>query len=149
MLRNLFPTFIAAALAAGVFTAGAAHAADQSVKKTVTVPMTKTSPVSGKQMYASYCASCHGVSGKGDGPVAASLKARPADLTVLSRNNGGKYPSSHVATVLQLGADVPSHGTSTMPVWGPLLGKMDRANPEQRALRVANLSHYVETMQAK
>jgi len=33
----------------------------------------------GQALYLRHCASCHGVSGKGDGPVAASLQIRPAD----------------------------------------------------------------------
>jgi hypothetical protein len=57
--------------------------------------------------------------------------------------------SAQVASVLQLGVDVPSHGNAEMPVWGPILGKMDLANSEQMALRISNFSHYLETMQAK
>lgn len=154
MLRNLSLTIVAAALAAGVFTASqyrmsVAHAADQSSAAKIAFPIVKTSPVSGRQMYGNYCAPCHGVNGKGNGAVASTLKSPPSDLTVLSRNNGGKYPSSHVATVLEFGAGIPSHAKARMPAWGPVLAKMDRANPEQRELRIYNLSHYVETMQAR
>jgi mono/diheme cytochrome c family protein len=35
----------------------------------------------GAQLYATYCASCHGADGKGDGPIAASLQPRPANHT--------------------------------------------------------------------
>jgi mono/diheme cytochrome c family protein len=154
MLKNLKLTGAAAALALGVFAAGpiatsAARAADQTKARAITISVAKTAPVSGKQMYGSYCASCHGVDGKGDGPVGASLKYPPADLTVLSRNNGGKFPSAHVASVLQLGARIPSHGDAEMPVWGPVLGKMDQANSLDRPLRISNLSRYLETIQAK
>lgn len=154
MSRNTTLTMMAAALVAGVFavsqySVSVAHAAASNDAKTITLPLAKTSPVSGQAMFKSYCASCHGVNGKGDGPVGASLKTHPSDLTVLSKNNGGKYPSAHVASVLQVGAGTPAHGTAEMPVWGPVLGKMDRANPEQRALRVRNLSQYVESIQVK
>ncbi len=154
MLKNLVLTCSAVVLAVGVFAAapitlGVAQAVDQSKTKEVTIPVTKTASVSGKQMYGSYCASCHGVDGKGDGPVGLMLKNPPADLTVLSRNNGGKYPAARVVSVLQFGAKIPSHGTAEMPVWGPVLGKMDQTNSLDRPLRISNLSRYLETIQAK
>jgi mono/diheme cytochrome c family protein len=147
MLKNLFLTVMAAAIAAGAFAASVGHA-DKSTSK-VSIPAQKTTPVSGKQIYGHYCAPCHGVTGGGNGPVAAELKTRPTDLTMLSRNNGGKFPSAHVTTVLQYGVKIPSHGTAEMPVWGPVLGKMDQANPQERLLRISNLSHYLETIQVK
>ena len=36
----------------------------------------------GKHMYVQYCVSCHGESGKGDGPGGANLAIKPQDLTV-------------------------------------------------------------------
>ncbi len=89
MLKKILLTATAMAFAATVFAAGAGGA-DQSKGSAVTIPAPRTAPVSGKQMYASYCAPCHGVNGKGDGPVSAALKANPTDLTVLSRNNNGQ-----------------------------------------------------------
>jgi mono/diheme cytochrome c family protein len=129
--------------------AASAGTPDQSKAKAITIPTPKTAPISGKQMYAGYCATCHGVNGKGDGPVGTSLKTRPVDLTLLSKNNQGKFPSAHIFSVLQLGAPVPSHGTAEMPVWGPVLGKMNQANPQERPLRISNLTSYLETIQAK
>jgi mono/diheme cytochrome c family protein len=72
MLKNLFLTIAAAIIADGA-CAGAAGRADQSNSK-LTIPAQKTTPVSGKQMYVSYCAPCHGVNGKGNGSVAATLR---------------------------------------------------------------------------
>jgi hypothetical protein len=89
------------------------------------------------------------VNGKGDGPAAAALKMPPTDLTVLSKNNNGKFPDAHIVAVLQYGAEIPSHGSAEMPVWGPILGKMDKANPELKQIRISNLSRYLETLQAK
>jgi mono/diheme cytochrome c family protein len=113
--------------------------ADQSKAKVI-IPVNKTQATSGKQMYVNYCAPCHGVDGRGNGPV---------DLTVLSKNNHGKFPDTHIVSVLQNGSDIPSHGTADMPVWGPILGKMNQTNPQDRLLRVSNLSRYLETLQAK
>jgi mono/diheme cytochrome c family protein len=142
MLKRLLVTAFIAALAAGM------SYADQSNSK-VTIPVTKTPATSGKQMYVNYCAPCHGVEGRGQGPVAPALKTPPADLTVLSRNNHGKFPDTHVVNVLQNGAEISSHGTAEMPVWGPILGKMNQANNQERLLRISNLSRYLETLQTK
>jgi mono/diheme cytochrome c family protein len=116
---------------------------------TVKIPLTRTTPTSGKQMFTSYCTPCHGQDGKGNGPVASALKSQPIDLTTLARNNNGRFPAVHVTAVLQSGVNIPAHGTAAMPVWGPILGKMDVANPQDRGLRISNLSHYLRTMQEK
>ena len=122
--------------------------ADQASARVV-IAVEKTRPVNGKQMYTSYCAPCHGVDGRGNGPVAPALKQQPADLTALARNHGGKFPSSHIATVLEYGSELPAHGSAQMPVWGPVLGKMDQQHPDQRLLRISNLSQYLRSIQAK
>jgi mono/diheme cytochrome c family protein len=147
MLKSLLLTVMAVAIAAGVYAAAAGRA-DQSNAK-LTILAQKTTPVSGKQMYGNYCAPCHGVNGRGNGSIAAALKTPPADLTVLSRNNEGRFPSTHITAVLQYGVRIPSHGTAEMPVWGAVLGKMDQANNQERLLRISNLSRYLETIQVK
>ena len=35
-----------------------------------------------------------------------------------------------------------------MPVWGPILGRLDKANPDVKKLRMSNLIRYLETLQA-
>ena len=142
MLKSLLVTASIATLAVGM------SFADQSTTK-VTIPVTKTSASSGKQMYASYCAPCHGTDGRGQGPVASALKTPPPDLTLLSRTNHGKFPDTHIVSVLQNGAEISSHGTAEMPVWGPILGKMDVTNPQDKQLRISNLSFYLRTIQVK
>jgi len=142
MLKRLLVTVMFAALAVGM------SYADQSKAKVI-IPVNKTQATSGKQMYVNYCAPCHGVDGRGNGPVAAALKTPPTDLTVLSKNNHGKFPDTHIVSVLQNGSNIPSHGTADMPVWGPILAKMNQTNPQDRLLRVSNLSRYLETLQAK
>ncbi len=142
MLKRLLVTATIATLAVGM------SYADQSNAK-VTIPVNKTVATSGKQMYANYCAPCHGVDGRGQGPVSTALKTPPIDLTVLARNNHGRFPDSHIVSVLENGAELASHGTPEMPVWGPILGKMNQTNPQDRMLRVSNLSRYLETMQVK
>jgi mono/diheme cytochrome c family protein len=58
------------------------------------VPAPYTSPISGSEMYREYCAACHGVSGKGNGPAAPALKTTPTDLTQLAARNGGVFPGA-------------------------------------------------------
>jgi cytochrome c len=110
MLKRLLLTVLAAAVAAGL------GYADQSRTKVI-IPVSKTSPTSGKQMFTSYCAPCHGMDGKGHGPAAAALKMQPVDLTGLSRSNHGRFPDTHVAAVMQFGSEVQAHGSAEMPVW--------------------------------
>jgi mono/diheme cytochrome c family protein len=120
--------------------------ADQSTGKVI-IPVTQTNPTNGKQMYTSYCAPCHGVDAHGHGPVASVLKSQPTDLTLLAKLNHGKYPDSHVVSVLEFGSELPSHGSGEMPVWGILLGKMDQS--QNRNLRISNLTRYLESLQVK
>ena len=114
-----------------------------------TIAVNKTTATSGMQMYINYCASCHGVDGRGNGPAAAALRIPPTDLTVLSRNNHGVFPEAHIVTVLQYGAEFPSHGSAEMPVWGPIFGKMETVNPQVKQLRISNLIRYLKTLQIK
>ena len=141
-MKRLLVIAMTAALATGM---GYANQPDTKI----TLPVNKTAATSGKQMYTSYCAPCHGVDGRGKGTYAPALKAQPTDLTALTRNNHGKYPDSHVAAVLLNGADTPSHGTAQMPVWGPILGRMSQDNSQDRLLRISNLSRYVQSLQVK
>lgn len=113
------------------------------------VPAPLTSAASGKEMYKSYCASCHGEIGKGNGPAAAALKAVPSDLTQLSRNNSGKFPAERVVSILRGQATVTAHGNRDMPVWGPVFWHMSQGHEAEVQQRIANLTHYLETMQQK
>jgi len=123
---------------------------DQAAKPAIKhVPASYTSATSGKEMYDSYCASCHGVDGKGDGPAAPALKNLPTNLTTLAIHNGGTFPGAHVATEIQGGAMTPAHGNKEMPVWGPVFMTMSGHSAAQVQLRIRNLTNYLESMQVK
>lgn len=141
--RYVLAAFVAALLVSF------SYARQNPSQSKVVIPYERTSPANGKQMYGNYCAPCHGRDGKGNGPVASSLRQRPTDLTLLARNNHGKFPDAHVASVLHFGSDNPAHGTAEMPVWGPILGSMDKGNAQLRMLRVTNLCSYLKTLQQK
>jgi mono/diheme cytochrome c family protein len=113
------------------------------------VPAPMTSPASGKQMFKAYCAPCHGEDAKGNGPAAAALKTPPTDLTQLSKNNGGKFPADQVMSILRGQATVTAHGNQDMPVWGPLFWHMSQGHEAQVQQRITNLTHYIESLQAK
>ena len=108
-----------------------------------------TSPSSGKEMFMSYCAPCHGKDAKGDGPAAAALKQAPANLTQLAKLNGGKYPTDKVTSVLRGQAHLMAHGDQEMPVWGPVFWRMSGGREEIVQMRIANLNRYIESLQGK
>jgi mono/diheme cytochrome c family protein len=93
-----------------------------------------------------YCASCHGREGRGDGPTAASLRTRPADLTVLARTNRGSFPRERVLAFVEGSARSASHGSSDMPVWGPTLRGLD-ASDARVTVRLQNLVAFIESIQ--
>src|SRR5690348_13965401 len=109
----------------------------------------RTSAASGKEMFVAYCASCHGTDAKGSGPAATALNSKPADLTALAKNNFGKFPADRVMSILRGEATVTAHGNRDMPVWGPVFWKMSQGHPAELQQRVANLRHYLESLQAK
>lgn len=76
------------------------------------------STVTGAALYHTHCASCHGESGRGDGLVGAALRTPPADLTTITRKNGGLFPDGIVIEFIDGTRDVLAHGPRAMPVWG-------------------------------
>ena len=101
----------------------------------------------GPDLFRAYCASCHGLEAKGNGPAAPALKAKVANLTVLSKNNKGQFPEARVRKVI-MGDDIlASHGSREMPVWGPIFHQIewdvDRGN-----VRLDNLVKYLQSIQS-
>jgi mono/diheme cytochrome c family protein len=132
--------------AATICLALCAALAAQEIQK---VPIQPTSAASGKEMFTTYCAVCHGTSGKGDGPAAAALKKRPADLTQLARKNNGTFPEVHVINFITGEDVVAAHGSRDMPIWGDLFRSLSPNSQEVSKLRVANLADYVKSLQAR
>jgi mono/diheme cytochrome c family protein len=122
--------------------------AQDTTAKIKAVGATPTSPASGKEMFHAYCASCHGLDGKGNGPAAAALKKAPSDLTVLAQQSGGKFPSMRVMSSIRDGVQA-GHGSKDMPVWGPILSTVSADSPAVVTQRIGNLIGYIETLQVK
>jgi len=135
-IRALLP--ISAVIVVGVLGA-------QSKPTIKNVPLVPTSPVSGKEMFATYCAVCHGADAKGGGPAAAALKNRPTDLTQLAARNRGKYPELLVVSTLS-GREVDAHGSQDMPIWGDLFRSL---GSDMVHMRIGNLTSYIGSIQAK
>ena len=117
----------------------------KEIKRSTAQP---TSPASGQAMFLAYCATCHGKDAKGNGPAASALKVAPADLTGLAKKYG-KYPGMKVTTVLTGQANLAAHGNTEMPVWGPIFARMSQGHESEVQQRIANLDHYIESLQAK
>ncbi len=139
------------AVLSGIAFIGQAGAAGQETEKTIRkVPLKHSDRTSGAQMWKDYCAACHGESGAGNGPAAEILKSPPPDLSLLAKQNGGKFPTEHFASVLNFGSGGHAHGTSDMPIWGPLFSSLEPNSPKAMTqLRIHNLTEYVESLQQK
>ena len=78
-----------------------------------------TSPT-GEGLYLRYCASCHGKDGKGNGPVAGTLRQLPSDLTTLKQRAGGGFDDASIMAIIDGRRSVAAHGPREMPVWGAI-----------------------------
>lgn len=103
--------------------------------------------IEGPELFQSYCASCHGPSAKGNGPVAAVLRAKAPDLTVLSRGNHGDFPVQRVRQVIMGDIPAAAHGSREMPVWGPIFHQVE-ADEDWGNVRLSNLVEYLQSIQS-
>ena len=110
----------------------------------------------GKADFDKLCAPCHGVSGKGDGPQAAHLAKKPADLTAVTEKYG-QFPEQKVFETIA-GLDMPDgHGTREMPIWGDVfisegIGASTKVEDamtasDEASRRIAGLVRYVQSLQ--
>ena len=106
--------------------------------------------VSGSEVFRTYCAMCHGAGARGDGPLAASLKHKPADLAEIAKRNGGVFPNELVFRVIDGREKIQGHGGPDMPVWGDAFRK-SREIASEAALkdRISDLVDYLESIQIR
>jgi mono/diheme cytochrome c family protein len=112
------------------------------------IPAHPTTSVSGQDLFREYCAVCHGTDAKGEGPAAAALRVKPANLTQIARKNGSKFPEIRVQRVINGEDEMTAHGSRDMPVWGQIFRHMS-SNQDLGAVRIYNLVKYIEQIQAK
>ncbi|MGH0028810.1 MAG: c-type cytochrome [Myxococcota bacterium] len=104
----------------------------------------------GAESFRSYCASCHGVEARGDGPVAASLSTPPSDLRRIAERRGGEFPAGEIARKIDGRFEIDAHGPRDMPIWGRTFTAdvPDAAAAESIARgRVAVLVEYLKSIQ--
>ena len=111
----------------------------------------------GKADFIAHCAPCHGGSGKGDGPQAAHLQKKPADLTAISARYGRSFPEDRMFSIIAGLEVAEGHGTREMPIWGDVFvtegvgtsTSVDDAlkASDEASRRIAALVRYLETLQ--
>ena len=122
----------------------AAHASGRAIGDKV---LPSSYVPSGEVMFKQYCATCHGTDAMGGGPLAASLKTPPANLTTLAKRHGGKFPYDYVTNVLKVGPGSSVHGSSEMPAWGPIFRSFNRHDERAVEKRIKNLCDYLASLQ--
>ncbi len=105
---------------------------------------------SGASIFKGYCRSCHGDDARGNGPIGVHLKVPPADLTQISKNNGGTFPADEVNEKIRNGGTVKGHGSAEMPIWGEAFaiveGGQTQAEVDQR---IADLVAFLKVIQQR
>lgn len=110
----------------------------------------KADPVSaakGKIIYERYCASCHGVTGRGDGTVAPELRVPPTDLTRLAEKAGGRFPEEGVTRSVDGRRTIRVHGTGDMPVWGEVFTRTEGTESLTVDSALRRVVHYIWSLQ--
>ena len=103
---------------------------------------------SGSGLFISYCATCHGESGTGNGPLAAMLRKQPANLTLLARSNGGIFSAEMVSRIIDGRKPLAGHGGGDMPAWGDAFAR-SAEGADTTPVKIAALVTYLETIQQK
>src|ERR1700690_4225782 len=113
-------------------------------------PQPAVRPVEGATIFRNNCAACHGLDGRGKGPLSRVLKQDVPDLTRLSRRNDGAFPAGHVRNTIEFGADnlLPAHGSKDMPIWGPIFHEID-FDQDLGNVRLENITRFLESIQRK
>lgn len=111
----------------------------------------------GENVFMNNCAACHGVSGKGNGPMSEQLIKSPSNLTLLSGNNGGSFPETVIyqlidgrrVVITDEGRTVDAfHGPRDMPIWGDTFRTIEGDEGAVDDL-ISNLLEYLKSIQIK
>ena len=135
---------LACGLAAGV--AAQTPSGQTQVPKLKGVRSVPITSVEGRDNYVAYCAVCHGVEGRGNGPAASAMKAPVPDLTTIAKRSGGKFNRTDVEYIIRGTGKTatPAHGVEDMPIWGDVFRYEDRGI---NVLRIRNLAQYLQSIQ--
>jgi mono/diheme cytochrome c family protein len=142
-------SLVAAVLIGAAVVAGDTRQAAQTPDQTQVVQQTPTAP-HGSYLYRTYCASCHGETARGDGPLADSMRRRPPNLTEFAKRNGGTFSKDLVYKIIDGRERVSGHGGPDMPVWGDSFQRsLEVRDDKAVAARIQALVDYLETIQAR
>jgi mono/diheme cytochrome c family protein len=103
----------------------------------------------GAALYKRFCESCHGVGAQGDGPLAATLKKQPADLTLITARYG-VFPAKRIEEIVDGRVAIDAHGSSAMPVWGEEFTRSEAGKPDaeqQSRVIIRKIVEYLRTLQ--
>ena len=121
----------------------------------LTAPAMAQDPVVGQEEFRDHCAACHGLEGRGDGPIGQSLKTPAPNLATIAQRNGGKFPFQRIYEIIDGRSVISAHGTRDMPLWGDRYLRDARPiTPDQAAMtrqlveqRILSLVYYIGTLQ--
>lgn len=119
----------------------------------MTTPAHAQDTSEGGMLFRNYCATCHGLTGEGDGPMGPALLLQPTDLTALQSENGGDFPLVRVIKRIDGRDPLVGHG-SPMPVFGPFFEggrdvalKTNAGQPILTSQPVAEIVAWLRTIQ--
>ena len=140
---------LTAALAAGADTPGTSGPTPGQAKPASPPLDPRVAGVAGSYAYRTYCATCHGTDGKGEGPLAGSLRFNPPDLSLLSKRNGGEYPAEKIHRIVDGRKPLPGHGGPDMPIWGDAFRNAETGYDDAKVKeKISSVVEYLHTLQA-
>lgn len=145
---SMHPIIAVGIIVAGGLVVANMHADDRNKHPQDQAQQHLPASLKGPDLYLAYCASCHGLDGRGNGPVAPALNTPPADLTTIAQRNGGIFPLERVKKIISGDQIVSAHGSHEMPVWGPIFHQVEE-DRDYGNVRLQNLAEYLKTLQRK
>ena len=145
--RRFFAVLIAVSMLPLSVPMRAQQASTEADRQDYQAPSYLIESLEGRDLFRAYCAACHGADARGGGPAAASLKTKPPDLTRIAERRGGAFPLAGVERIIAgEEASAEAHGQRAMPIWGPILGQVQR-DMNLGKVRIRNLAKYLESLQ--
>jgi len=135
----------AAVLLAGLFAA-ANTVPDDKARSQQHDPGRLIQSLNGADIYRAHCATCHGLAGKGDGPVAPALNATMPDLSTIAQRSGGGFPVERVRKIISGDELILGHGSREMPIWGSIFHQIQQ-DRDFGEIRLQNITDYLKSIQ--
>ncbi|MFI5103631.1 MAG: c-type cytochrome [Terriglobales bacterium] len=147
---NGYVLILFAAIVTGIFLVGAARPNfDDPVKSAADKKIEKLIPsLNGADLYRYHCATCHGVDGKGHGPVVPALSVKVPDLTTIAKRNHGEFPADRIRNIISGDEVFYAHGSRDMPIWGPIFHQIEN-DRDYGNIRLQNVTEHLRSIQQK